>query len=118
MLIDLPKQHLLIRDAAPRRVPSVGDDDIDLSIARQQLCQLILDELYLRRSHVEMADIVAQRQNRIVKTPPQAGLAERIHVGANDVGRIRCPANACRLCFWRPYTEAILVAGRQTPPSP
>src|ERR1700752_1957845 len=112
MLIDLPKRHLLVCDAAPRRVPSVCDEDIDLSIAREQLCQLILDELYLGRSHVEMADIVAQRQNRIVKTHSQAGLAERIHVGANDVGRIRCPANACRLGFCREYSEAIMMPGR------
>src|SRR5260221_3695381 len=80
MLIDLLKRYLLIRDAAPRRIPSVGDEDIHLSIAREQLRQLILDELYLRRSHVEMADIVAQRQDRIIEPHPQASPAKRIHI--------------------------------------
>src|SRR5713226_8862391 len=56
MLIDLLERHLLIRDAAPRRIPSIGDEDVDLSIAVEQLRQLIFDELYLGRSDVEMAD--------------------------------------------------------------
>src|SRR5258708_32550330 len=33
VLIDFPERHLLIRDAAPRRIPSIGDEDVDLSIA-------------------------------------------------------------------------------------
>src|SRR5260370_32003875 len=89
MFIDLPERYLFIRDPAPRRIPSIGDDDVDLSIACEQFRQLIFDELYLGRSDVEMADIVAQRQDRIIEPHPQARPAERVDIGAHDGGRMR-----------------------------
>src|SRR5580693_10194027 len=72
MLIDLLERHLFISDTAPRCIPSIGDEDVDLSIAGEQFRQLISDELYLGRSDVEMADIVTQRQDRIIEAHPQA----------------------------------------------
>src|SRR5579859_2848669 len=116
MLIYLAKRHLLIGNAAPRRIPSVSDEDVNFFIAGEQLRELIFDELYLGRSHVEMADIVAERQNRIVKTDPQAGLAERIYIGAHDVGRMRYLPHACRTRLCRPKAEAIVMPGRQAAP--
>src|ERR1700722_2913426 len=63
MLIDLLERYLFIGDTAPRCILSIRDEDVDLSIAGEQFRQLISDELYLGRSDVEMADIVAQRQD-------------------------------------------------------
>src|SRR6266481_3260815 len=63
MLIDLRERYLFISNTAPRCIPSISDEDVDLSIAGEQFRQLISDELYLGRSDVEMADIVAQRQD-------------------------------------------------------
>src|SRR6266403_1976271 len=72
MFIDLLERYLFICDAAPRRIPSIGDEDVDLSIAGEQLRQLIFDEFYFGRSDVEMADIVAQRQDRIIESHAEA----------------------------------------------
>ncbi len=116
MRIDLLERHLFISDAAPRRIPSIGDEDVDFSIAGEQLRELIFNELYLGRSDVEMANIIAQRQDRIIEPHPQARPAERIHIGAHDVGGMRCLACACRPRLCRPYAEAIVMPGRQATP--
>ncbi len=59
MLIDIVERHLFIRDATPRRIPAIGDEDVEFAIAGEQLRQLIFDELDLDRCHVEMADVIA-----------------------------------------------------------
>src|SRR5260370_2423282 len=116
MLIDLRERYLFISNTAPRCIPSISNEDVDLSIAGEQFRQLISDELYLGRSDVEMADIVAQRQDRIIESHPQARPAERIHIGAHDVGRMRCLPHACRPRLCRPYAEPIWMPGRQPAP--
>src|SRR6266478_4709706 len=79
MRIDLLERYLFISDAAPRRIPSIGDEDVDFSIAGEQLRELIFNELYLGRSDVEMANIIALPQDRIIEPHPPAPPAERIH---------------------------------------
>jgi hypothetical protein len=54
VLIDLVKRHLFIRDATPRRIPPIGDEDVDFAIFCEQLRQLIFDELDLGRWDIEM----------------------------------------------------------------
>src|SRR5271154_4673340 len=61
MLINLMERYLFIRDSAPRSIPAIGDEDVDLSIANEQLRQLIFNELHLSRCHIEMTDVIAQR---------------------------------------------------------
>ena len=41
MLINLVERHFFIRDAAPRRIPAIGDEDVDFAVAGEQLRQLI-----------------------------------------------------------------------------
>src|SRR5260370_3611952 len=64
-LLDMPinfmKHHFFICDTAPRSVPAIGDEDVDLSIANEQLRQLIFNELHLSRCHIEVADVIAPR---------------------------------------------------------
>src|SRR5271170_7627907 len=116
MRINLMERHLFIRDTAPRSIPAIGDEDVDLSIANEQLRQLIFNELNLSRRHVEMADVIAQRQDRIVEPYPQASLAERVHVGAYNIDRRRCLPYACSCCLGWPDAEAIMMSGRKTTP--
>jgi hypothetical protein len=37
MIIDVLERYLFISDAAPRRIPPIGDEDVDLPIAGEQL---------------------------------------------------------------------------------
>src|SRR5713101_3174934 len=53
VLIDLVERYLFIRDATPRCIPAICDEDINFSIAREQLRQLIFDEPNLDRCHVK-----------------------------------------------------------------
>src|ERR1700728_4356359 len=116
MLINLMERHLFICDAAPRSIPPIGDEDVNFSVITEQLRQLIFDELDLSRCYVEMADVVAQRQDRIIEPHPQASPAERVHVGAYHIDRIRCPSHTCSCSLCRPNAEAIVMPGRKTTP--
>jgi hypothetical protein len=37
VLIDLSERHLFIRNTAPRGIPSIGDEDVDIAIDAEQL---------------------------------------------------------------------------------
>jgi len=117
VLIDFVERYLFVCDATPRCIPAICDQDINLSILREQLRQLIFDEPNLDRCHVEMADVIAQRQNRVLKPHPQASLAEGIDIGTDDVGRVQGPPHVCCCRFCRPDAEPIVMSGRQAPPS-
>src|SRR5271170_7118733 len=116
MLVNFMERHLLISDAAPGRIPAIGDEDVDLAITSEKFRQLIFNELNLRRRHVEMTNVIAQRQNRIIKPHPQASLAEGIYVRAYNIDRIRCLRHACSSCLCRPDAEAIVMPGCKTTP--
>src|ERR1700730_18153881 len=116
MLINLMERHLFICDTAPRRIPAIGDEDVDLPIATEQLRQLVFNELNLSWCHVEIAGVIAQRQDRIIDSHPKASFDKRVDVVAYNIDRGRCLPHACSCCLCRPNAEAIMMSGRKTTP--
>src|SRR6266436_6672794 len=57
VVVDRAERDLFIADTGPRRVPSVGDEDVNLTIVGEQFGELVLDELDLFRGDIEVPDI-------------------------------------------------------------
>lgn len=55
----LVEVQLGVRNATPRGIPSIDNNHVDIAVFCQKFGELVLDELHLLRSKVEVANVIA-----------------------------------------------------------
>ena len=112
--VDVLEGYLIVRDAAPRGIPSVDDDGADATVAREELGQLVLYHLHVLRGYHVRTQTVVHIEDGIVEVDFQPFGTESVGVFAHHVATQRTLHHVVVGGLGVPDAEAAVMLGGQT----